>query len=258
MPEMDGFEATRKIREAENMKSQELGVRSEAPESEISGTPDSLLLTPNYSRVPIVALTANAMPGDREKCLAAGMDDYLSKPIRPEELSLVLERLLPVHQEDTSTQEYSMAHDQTHSEEEGQAQSMKRNDTSTSLNEFHDSEVHTPPPIDRAIFQEWQELGGTEFVTKMAEQFVADATSCVRAIEDALDHNDNEALGEAVHGLKGICANVGATSLQRLALTIEHANREGMPLDSPQTMEALQTAMAEIHAFLATVQSPHA
>ena len=90
----------------------------------------------------------------------------------------------------------------------------------------------------------------------MAEQFVKDATNCVQVIENALDRNDHEALGEGAHGLKGICANVGATSLQHLALTIEQAIRDGTPLDGPQTMEALQTAITDIRAVLGTVQSP--
>jgi CheY-like chemotaxis protein len=64
MPEMDGYEATRQIRAR--------GVR-----------------------VPILAMTAGAMKGDRERCLAAGMDDYIAKPVRPEELYQKLERYLP-------------------------------------------------------------------------------------------------------------------------------------------------------------------
>jgi CheY-like chemotaxis protein/HPt (histidine-containing phosphotransfer) domain-containing protein len=68
MPEVDGYEATRRIR-----------------------NPATGALNP---RIPIVAVTANAMPGDREKCLRSGMDDYLSKPIEPDELARVLAKWL--------------------------------------------------------------------------------------------------------------------------------------------------------------------
>jgi CheY-like chemotaxis protein len=67
MPEMDGFQCTTAIREYQKKR---------------------------QIRTPIIALTANAMTGDRERCLASGMDDYLSKPIRPAELLKMVERYL--------------------------------------------------------------------------------------------------------------------------------------------------------------------
>ena len=67
MPELDGFQATAKIRASEG-----------------SGP-----------RTPIIAMTASAMRGDRERCLAAGMDDYISKPVRIDDLRLAIERCLP-------------------------------------------------------------------------------------------------------------------------------------------------------------------
>jgi two-component system sensor histidine kinase/response regulator len=78
MPEMDGFEATAAIREKEKSS----GVY-----------------------LPIVALTAHAMKGDREKCLAGGMDGYLTKPIRPQELDEVLQQYLPLRKTAASPQE---------------------------------------------------------------------------------------------------------------------------------------------------------
>src|SRR5215469_11591536 len=74
MPEMGGFEATEHIRQRQSRKSQ----------------------FPNYKQpIIIVAMTANAMQGDREKCLAAGMDDYVAKPIRPEDVRAIVERWAP-------------------------------------------------------------------------------------------------------------------------------------------------------------------
>ncbi len=80
MPEMDGFEATQLIRKREL---------------------DTGLACPWPSPVYIIALTANAMQGDREKCLASGMDDYVSKPVRLAELQAALERWLTVQHQST-------------------------------------------------------------------------------------------------------------------------------------------------------------
>ncbi len=69
MPRLDGYEATRRIRNGEVGKT--------------------------FQKIPVVALTANAMEGDREKCLEAGMDDYITKPIDVDELEAALEKLIP-------------------------------------------------------------------------------------------------------------------------------------------------------------------
>lgn len=82
MPEMDGYEATRRIREMESRRREQL--ERMLPEETVS--------TP--CRTVIIAITAHAMQGDREKCLEAGMDDYIAKPVRAEDLQEVLERWL--------------------------------------------------------------------------------------------------------------------------------------------------------------------
>lgn len=109
MPEMDGYQATRTIRvwEQEGVKSEKLEVGSKEKgknqsakgkieENEGRDTNDEIRGT---LRVPIIAMTANAMKGDREKCLEAGMDDYISKPIRPDSIADILTTWLSVNAE---------------------------------------------------------------------------------------------------------------------------------------------------------------
>jgi CheY-like chemotaxis protein len=86
MPELDGFEATQLIRQREAAQNVN-GSTSHAPR-------------PPQLHVPIIAMTANAMKGDRERCLAAGMDDYLSKPIKFDLLKATLERWIVHDQAD--------------------------------------------------------------------------------------------------------------------------------------------------------------
>lgn len=105
MPEMDGFEATRLIRRREQTRGNaELGMRNDELEMRTAALnitaspppiPHSTFRTHNSPKhVPIIAMTANAMKGDREECLAAGMDDYVAKPIRQKDLQTLLDTWL--------------------------------------------------------------------------------------------------------------------------------------------------------------------
>ncbi len=234
MPEMDGYEATQKIREDENTKRQVRGVKSQEQGADRSEAHD-------FSRIPIIALTANAMRGDREKCIAAGMDDYLTKPIRPEELAAMLDRWLPSHSQEQQIPQTNVTQEET---------------IFPSPVEEH-SESEFSAPVDTTRLQEWGELGGQEFVTQMVEQFVKDVANCVSAIEKALDLRNDIALAEAAHGLKGISANIGATQLHRFAVDLEQNIRQDQPVDGPQVMEQLQAAVSETTTFLAIFPSSH-
>jgi two-component system sensor histidine kinase/response regulator len=175
MPDIDGMEATRLIRD-----------------------PRSGVLDPS---TPIVALTAHAMAGDRQKCLDAGMDDYLTKPIRPDALAAVLARWLP------------------------------------SL----DAPVAAAPAIEvlveRAdpVFDESVLLGlldgDQEAADEILAEFFADASRQIDWIAQAVEREDGSLMQQRAHALKGASASVGAKVLWRLSSELEQHARNGATAD---------------------------
>ena len=223
MPEMDGYTATLTIRKWESSY-------KDSPEATGS---NQMTLHPARagSRIPIIAMTANALQGDREKCLQAGMDDYLSKPIKPEQFSEILVRWLS-----QNTQAKESLKDCSHNSIPHPVPSPSEN-----------------PAVDPTMLAQWQELGGADFVARMVQQFVQDATDCVTAIEQAVISGDPQHLAEAAHGLKGICANVGANNLAALCLELEHVGRSG---SIECTKEKFSTLQSEFERVLVRVSAP--
>ncbi len=212
MPEMDGIEATRKIRKAESEK---LEVRCKEKETDFPTTPDSLLITPHRSRVPIIALTANALLGDRELCLEAGMDDFLTKPVRLEELSATITKWLP---------------DRIASEVADHPVTEKSKKPPTSL----------PPCLDKAILQNLKALGGDEdpeFFISVVDQFLTDLPRHLEGIKQAIHHQDAEALVKVAHACKGSSRSIGATLLAETSYALELLGREGTMTDATAKLE---------------------
>ncbi len=164
MPEMSGFEATQAIRARES---------------------------PAARRLPIVALTAHAMQGDRARCLEAGMDGYLSKPIDVDELVATIERF----------------GGDTNGRPGGPA----------------------APAVTAAIFDEQAALGYTggdrRLLRRIISLFRSDRSSALRRIERALAQRDGEALRMAAHTLKGSIATVGAPAGREAAAELEQMGR---------------------------------
>jgi len=220
MPEMDGYTATQTIR---------------TWEASFEETPDTMRpqqksshLARTTSRIPIIAMTANAMQGDREKCLQAGMDDYLAKPIKPEQLAEILTRWLPQNPR-----------------------------TKDSVNESGNNSTHLAPAplseepaVDPIMLTRLKELGGPDFVSRIVQQFVQDATECATAIAQAVESGNPQHLAEAAHGLKGICANMGAKTLADLCLDLEQTGGSGT---IEGIKEKLLTVQSELNRVLVTV-----
>ncbi len=171
MPEMDGYEASRRIR------SQESGVRGQG-----SGG----------GRIPIIAMTANAMKSDREKCLEAGMDDYVTKPVDPQVLREALERWLPEVGGRRSEASDEMTHD----------------------------------VFDRAVLLE-RMMDDAELVCEVLDTFLKDIPCQIETLKDAIEVGDVETAHRQAHSIKGAAANVAADALREVAFGMERSGKAG-------------------------------
>jgi Amt family ammonium transporter len=201
MPEMDGFEATRRIRRQEQS-----GERS--------------------THVPIVALTANAIKGDRERCLDAGMDEYLSKPYKPRELTELVDRLCG-----------SVA-----------------KPTSFVANQKVGVAITEESPIDVKLFVEERCMGDIAFAQSLLESF---NTNSAKRLEEIIAHwqaRDAMAAGEAAHGLKGIAGIVTANRLSDLADRIESAGKSNDLKSIEAMIDDLKREVVSCRSFANSIQ----
>jgi len=166
MPEMDGFEATASIRMLESKD--------------------------KIERVPIVAFTANAMQGDKESCLNAGMDDYISKPVNQKALEDILNKWL-------ADKVYDSSKDPV----------LKLESDSASLDEF-----------DMESFNNLKELFKEKFPYAV-EQHASNSLENVMLVKHAIEEKDLATLERAAHSIKGTSAQFGAMSLSKVAACME-------------------------------------
>ena len=167
MPVMDGLAATGEIRRREQ--------------------------TSGAARVPIIALTANAMEGDRERCLAAGMDDFLSKPFTQQQLATLLRRWLALR----------------------------------ALPETERRDLSRLPLIDAGVLHNIAALAKPALLNSMIDLYLEHSPALVGAIEAAAANMQPEALSQAVHTLKSSTSNLGGTRLGLVAKECEALVREG-------------------------------
>ena len=198
MPEMDGYEATREIRRRER---------------EAGGERDT-----SSRHLPVIAMTANALEGDREKALAAGMDDYVSKPVKPAQLSEILERwTADAKDAELPPEGAGAAHEA-------------------------DANGHTGPedPLDPDVLAGLRELGDAELLAELVELFVDDTPSRILALGDALEKDDAEAVERVAHTLKGSCGNMGAWRMAEICENLQEMGGSGDLSGASELVEQLE------------------
>lgn len=182
MPEMDGFEATHQLRAQPGAN----------------------------QNTPIIAMTALAMRGDRERCLAAGMNDYLQKPVTRRSLATLMALYLPVTAE-------TFADD---------------NDDTISI-------LDTQYLISAAN-------GDLDLIREIAELTLIDAPQRLHDVELALEEGSLDKVAERIHALSGIAANVGGIELRQLAQEMEAAARQGDKVETRIRCDSVKAALERL------------
>ena len=216
MPEMDGFAATAIIRAEEDSRAAKF---------------------PNdaaWRGLPIVALTANALEGDRDRCLAAGMNDHLAKPFRKSDLVRVLSRWLGAPSR-VSTTPNTVINQPTKTQHLGPTMSSLTSD------------------IDEGLAQLVRDIG-TDGVAEVLQLFIEDTPNAVATVVQTFDSRDAMLLERAAHTLKSTSATVGARMMASLCLEIErHARAADFDACGPHVI-ALQAELRVVAERLAAAQ----
>ena len=198
MPVMDGLAAAAEIRRREQ--------------------------TCGAARVPIIALTANAMEGDRERCLAAGMDDFLSKPFTQQQLAMLLRRWLALR----------------------------------ALPESERRDLSRLPLIDPGVLRNIAALAKPALLNSMIDLYLQHSPSLIEAIETAAANMQADALSQAVHTLKSSTANLGGIRLATVAKECEVLVREGAVTQVAPIVSRIRREYQEFCAALIRERSSNA
>jgi PAS domain S-box-containing protein len=204
MPEMDGFAATKAIRERE-------ACTSSAPNQQGAASP----------HIPIVAMTAHAMKGDRERCLEAGMDAYISKPLNPQQLYEVIESVIAPGAE--------------------------------AKNMAVETEAAEPVFDREAVLARVE--GDLELLKEIVELFLGEAPDLLRSIRESLERRDAASLERSAHALKGSVGNFGAKGAYETALKLETMGREADLNGAPETFAELEAKISRLESALATLKN---
>ena len=209
MPEMDGIAATRRI----------------------------LSQAQNLAQTPyIIALTAYALIEDRDRCIQAGMQDFVTKPIRIKELERVLDKVIALKERDanyaSNSDRYS-SHNRDLSIESPSLRSTTEDSSSAA----------EQPVLDLNVINSLRQLAGAkarELLTKIINQYFEDSPARLKAIVQAIETKDTEALRQAAHGFRSSSANLGAVIIAERCKNLENMARAGEIPQDPEILTELK------------------
>ena len=229
MPDMDGFEATQQIRTWEQN---------------------------NGQHIPIIAMTAHAMSGDRDRCLDAGMDDYVTKPLEPRVLFNAIDRWT----QDASPEK------EIHPESMNDFSSIERSVLAENIDDDWNGEntfPATPKPapviqadspadqlpadLEAALFRF---DGDRVFMNEMCKEFKDNLPDRMQELRSALQVDDMEKLGRHAHNLKGISLNFNAGPISVLAAKLEACGKQKKSTDASMLVEQIEIEVLRLQEYL--------
>ena len=214
MPVMDGYEATREIRKLEAHHS----------------------TTQPLNHLPIIAMTAHALKGIKERCLEAGMDDYIAKPLRRKELLAMVDKWtrriddfrLPIVDQGIATP------------------NLQRTIIGNGQSSIVNSQSKAPMNLDRAI-EEFE--GDKGFLMEVLEGFLENVRTQIGTIQQAISDGDAEIVRREAHSIKGGAANLTADKLSRIALELEDIGKSGALEGGTEALERLKKEFYRLEGY---------
>ncbi|NTV43867.1 MAG: response regulator, partial [Syntrophobacteraceae bacterium] len=203
MPEMDGYEAARIIRRWETENADK----------------------PGGQRIPIVALTAHAAKSDRDRCLEAGMDDYLTKPLDPEELAKTLQKWL-----------------------KGTGRSCRQETELADRGKAGDEQwviIDYPSLLERC-------MGKRDLAERLVQMFLKNTQDNLQELESAVQKNDAASTAEIAHSIKGAAGSVSAMTMWEVSAQLEAMGREKNLVEAPALVGQLREHLQLLRAGLET------
>jgi len=221
MPVMNGYAATRHIRELE-LKAQSEKFNKKAPKDRSASEFQFLAQS---GRIPIIAMTAHAMKGDREKCIAAGMDDYTPKPINPQELLEKIEKWGRIERIDPGP-ETEVPEDRALI---GASQKTK------------------PLDLEKALERI---MGDKDFLKILLDGFIQELPGQIESIKTAIAGTDAAEVAKQAHKIKGAASNLSADGLSAAARSLEEAGLRERMDEANQILEVLTAEVRRLTEYI--------